>query len=208
MSATKKSIRIDTKAALIQAAERLLGENGFAKVTARDIIQEAKARNESALQYHFGDMESLIIAVFKKRAEEADASRLKSLARVDEAGKGQSVPDLINAAIATLFEACEHKSGRLYASFLVQLTADPRFEMEELVASHVPESMRLIRQRLLDCLDYLPREIRERRVRQLSSIAIHVLADYARLKNENCAPPLNEAIDEATACLTGFLLGK
>lgn len=56
---TKKALmelssRKDTRAALIEAAERLLATRGFGGVTAMEITKEANAWNTSAVRYNFG----------------------------------------------------------------------------------------------------------------------------------------------------------
>jgi TetR/AcrR family transcriptional regulator, regulator of cefoperazone and chloramphenicol sensitivity len=55
---------VDTRQRLLEAAQRLFTERGFAKVTVRDITREAQA-NLAAVSYHFGDKLGLYEAVLE-----------------------------------------------------------------------------------------------------------------------------------------------
>ena len=43
----------------MHAAEKLIGERGMANVSIRDIVSAAGQKNESALQYHFKNLNGL-----------------------------------------------------------------------------------------------------------------------------------------------------
>ena len=202
MKPTKKR---NTKANLLQAAERLFAENGLGGVSVRDITRAAGARNESALHYHFGDMSALIREVFAHRYREIEKARMARLAELDAANRGHDIEALLEAAIAPLFETCLDKEGRLYARFGVQLVTDPRFDALELVTETQMSSATTIRDRALETLAHLPEETVRTRLRRLFTLSIILMADYARLIEAGTAPPLQEAIEEARASLAGFL---
>jgi AcrR family transcriptional regulator len=68
----------DTRQRLIDAAQRLFTERGFAKVTVRDITSEAQA-NLAAVSYHFGDKVGLYEEVLElglRRAQELNAETM------------------------------------------------------------------------------------------------------------------------------------
>ena len=50
----------NTRHALMRAAERLFAEHGLQNVTSRAIVESSGQKNESALQYHFGNRAGLI----------------------------------------------------------------------------------------------------------------------------------------------------
>ena len=66
----------------MRAAEKLIADNGLEGLTIRQILAEAKQSNASALQYHFGDLKGLIVAIHTERAEETHARRGELLARL------------------------------------------------------------------------------------------------------------------------------
>ena len=204
----EKSISKDTRAALINAAERLFAEKGVGTVSARDIARAAAARNESAVQYHFGSVDSLIRAVISDRARQIDEARLATLAELDAAGDGTNMLKLIEAAIAPVMRACDDENGQLFMLFLVQLTADPRFNIEEIVADAIPDSISILTDRIRTLLHHLPSETRDRRMRMMSIIGINIAADHARLLKHGRAPNIDQAIEEAVVSMSGFLQAK
>ncbi len=64
----------------MRAAEKLIADNGLEGLTIRQILAEAKQNNASALQYHFGDLKGLIVAIHKERAVETRAKRSELMA--------------------------------------------------------------------------------------------------------------------------------
>lgn len=200
-----KTVAKNTKSELIEAAERLLATRGIGAVTAMEIIKDANARNASAVRYHFGSLENLIRAVFEKRVSEIDQDRLLHVARLDELGQGHDLKMLLDVIARAPLESCETEGGRFYAVFLAQLSADPKFDIEGLVADFLPESMRLVRERIGHILTVHPRERLDDRVRRLNTIAISLVADYARRKTSGTAPSIDVAAGEIANCLVAFL---
>lgn len=64
-----------TKSALMRAAEKLIAENGVENVSISDIVNVAKQKNQSALQYHFTNLNGLIDAILETRSEETHQRR-------------------------------------------------------------------------------------------------------------------------------------
>lgn len=195
----------DTKAELIEAAERLLATRGIGAVTAMEVIKDANARNASAVRYHFGSLENLIRAVFEKRVSEIDQDRLLHISRLDELGQGHDLKMLLDVIARAPLESCETEGGQFYAQFLAQLFADPRFDIEDLLADFLPESMRLVRERIAQILAEYPQECLDDRIRRLNTIAISLVADYARRKTSGTAPTIKVAAGEIANCLAAFL---
>ena len=57
----------DTKTRLLNHAEKMFAEDGVFAVTNRQITEAAGQKNESALNYHFGTRNELIIALLSRR---------------------------------------------------------------------------------------------------------------------------------------------
>jgi Bacterial regulatory proteins, tetR family. len=53
----------ETRRRLVRAALTLFAERGPASVTIREVLQRARQRNQSAIQYHFGSKHNLLLAV-------------------------------------------------------------------------------------------------------------------------------------------------
>lgn len=201
----QQPLRQNTKAALMSAAERLIAEKGLGGVSVREITKAAGARNESALQYHFGSMEDLIREVFARRYREIDQSRLEILEKMDADDVNDDLDRLLEAAIRPLLLSCQDVEGRLYARFSAQLTADPRFDMVDLVRSIGLDSVRALGERIGNCIADLPESIRETRLRRLLPFSALIMADYARQIEAGKALPVELAISEAKSSMAGFL---
>ena len=112
---------------------------------------------------------------------------------------------LMRAVIAPLFEACREENGRLYARFGVQILSDPRFSIPSLINELGMTSAREIARRVFKALNGLPEECVTTRLRRVFYISTFIMADHARLIESGEAPPLEEAIEEASGTLAGFL---
>jgi len=196
----------DTKEALIRAAERLFAEKGLSGVTVRDITVAAGARNQSALHYHFGGMEELIKEIFAHRFREIEEQRIKRLAELGQAGQSRDIHALVRAGIAPLLEACLDEDGRLYAQFSVQLLSNPRYDVASLIKYVGMTSVTSIGEYLSQAVGNVPDNILALRMRRVFMISVMIMADYARQVSTGKAPPVEDAIDEATQSLVGFLL--
>ena len=78
----------ETKDKILDAAERLIGEQGYAGTSLRHIIAEAGV-NLAAVHYHFGSKEDLLDAVVLRKVKPVNDARLAWLDRAEaEAGSG------------------------------------------------------------------------------------------------------------------------
>lgn len=89
----------DTSQRLLDAAEALFAEQGFAETSLRVITARAKA-NLAAVHYHFGSKDGLLRAVFVRRLKVLNEERLARLT-VLETGGG---PVTVEAVLATFIE--------------------------------------------------------------------------------------------------------
>lgn len=90
----------DTKARILDAAEKLFGKNGFDATSLRDITAEAQV-NLAAVNYHFQSKDSLIDAVIARRIEPVNRKRLDMLAA---AGPHPKIEQILTAFLAPLLE--------------------------------------------------------------------------------------------------------
>ena len=85
-----------TKERILDSAERLFAEQGFAGASMRAITTAAGA-NLAAVNYHFGSKESLIDAVFARRLQPINRERLEWLDRLESAGNPSLHAHIIRA---------------------------------------------------------------------------------------------------------------
>ena len=89
----------DTKEKILDVAERLFAENGFAGTSLRNIIGEAEV-NLSAVNYHYGSKEELFRAVVARIAKSVVKGQLERLAQCEANKDNPSVEDILEAFIA------------------------------------------------------------------------------------------------------------
>jgi AcrR family transcriptional regulator len=186
------------KRELLDAAERLIATRGY-EVPLRDIAVEAGHRNNSAVQYHFGNREGLIAAIVARRLGPMELVRsqmLKALAaQEDEA----STRDLISVLVLPILQM----KGTHYARFLeVVRTAWP----DETLRTHDTEWPKVL-ERLTKSID-ADRPARNRRVAAVATAMFALIADYERrteagLQSES---EPDEIIDVLTAMVTAKII--
>jgi AcrR family transcriptional regulator len=124
----------DTKEKLMDTAERLIAEQGYAATSLRQIIAEAGV-NLASVHYHFGSKEELLDALVLRKAGPINEDRLARLERCErEAGAGSApVTRIVEAFVGPAFALRgEHRErlkfmGRLYAEGIMPVMAAKHF---------------------------------------------------------------------------------
>ena len=88
----------DISQRLLDAAEALFAEQGFAETSLRAITTQAKA-NLAAVHYHFGSKDELLRAVFARRLKALNAERLARLMALETGGGLVTVEAVLAAFI-------------------------------------------------------------------------------------------------------------
>ena len=126
---------IETKQKILDTAERLIGEQGYAATSLRNIISEA-AVNLAAVHYHFGSKEDLLDEVICRKASAVNAKRLALLDRFEaEAGSAAvTVEKVLAAFFDPMIEAGSRSPqfvrlmGRIYAEGLLPAIVAKHFQ--------------------------------------------------------------------------------
>jgi AcrR family transcriptional regulator len=87
-----------TRAAILNAAERLYADRGFGDVTLRDIVAAAEV-NLAAVNYHFGSKDELIAELYVTRSLATNRERLNELKAAEAAGGGRAGIDVVLRAL-------------------------------------------------------------------------------------------------------------
>ena len=117
----------DTKEQILDVAEQVLAEHGYAGTTLRNVVSKAKV-NLAAVHYHFGSKEALFQAVVARIAEPMVTQQLALLAEVmDQADGSPSVEAILNAYLAPAFEvvAQNEKHQPMRAQFVGRCRTEP-----------------------------------------------------------------------------------
>ena len=116
-----------TKERILDTAERLFSEQGYAATSLRGIIAEAEV-NLAAVHYHFHSKEALLEAVILRRSVPANQERLVLLDRCEQAA-GDNPPPLeqvIEAFVAPTFRMARNPAsgGMVFMRLLGRLHAE------------------------------------------------------------------------------------
>jgi AcrR family transcriptional regulator len=197
-----------SKERLLAAAEGLFADFGIEAVSARQIALAAGQRNQSAIRYHFGSKDDLIVALLDERITEINERRA---AMLQPPGTANDMRALIGAIAAPLAERVERDaSGSAYVRFLAHLFSDR--QRRDLLIEH-GESAALLRRIYADLrrlAGAMPEAIFAERLRLMVGGIIHALADRERLRAKGNAGPfvltqdafLNNLIDASIGILT------
>lgn len=149
----------DTKERILDAAEALFMERGFAATSLRLITTRAKA-NLAAVHYHFGSKEGLIRAVFDRRLSALNAMRVENLDRLEQGagGKPLSVEQIVRALVDASLSLIRdpRQGGVVFMRLLGRAFAEPSEHLREFLPGHYKDVVRRFKTALMRALPHLP----------------------------------------------------
>jgi AcrR family transcriptional regulator len=173
-----------TKDRILDTAERLFAELGFAATSLRAITSEAEV-NLAAVNYHFGSKEELFHYVFSRRIEPINRERLEMLA-VFERDAVDGLPDLekiLEAFLAPALRLCRDTSpgGRNFLRLMGRIYTEPGDYWKPIFSQFEPIRARFetVLKRALPDLPPLELFWREH---FLVGVMCHTIADTHRLE--------------------------
>jgi AcrR family transcriptional regulator len=125
----------DTRSRILDVAEELFGEQGFDRVSIRDITKKAQV-NLAAINYHFGSKEDLIAAVFERRVVPVNEARLAALNAVERSAKKKPKLEGILEAFIRPTVQCSFgtpKGGKAFSKLFGRCLSEPSPEIEALL---------------------------------------------------------------------------
>lgn len=195
-----------TRQLILDKAEQLFAERGIAAVPLRDIGLAAGQKNNAAVQYHFGDRESLLKAIISCRAAASERVRAEALANLIVNGDPPQVRDLVKAFILSL--AGHLADGNYYLAFLSRYIVEygGYTGLEGAVsASTVTTFMSLLYRLLPD----QQKSVLDERWMITMTTTVHTLARYqTALRSGGLSAPLQELLDDLADFLTGGIEGS
>jgi AcrR family transcriptional regulator len=118
----QKSRSIATQKALMLAAEKLIAKNGIHNVSIREIVKEAKQKNESVLQYHFTNLQGLVDAIRQSRNEETHQKRAELLDELLAENNEPSVRDLCRIMVMPTYLLA--KANPAFRRFIIAFSSE------------------------------------------------------------------------------------
>ena len=151
----------DTKEQLLRAGERLFAREGIHRVKLREINAMAGQRNPSALHYHFGTREGLVMAILGRHNVVIAEAMQQELDRL-EAGERITIRDLAAAVVHPLSGKLDSSSGRAFLQILPQvvpaISASLRRGVMEPTTPQATRVLELLRERMTGIPETVLRE--------------------------------------------------
>ena len=147
-----------TRAAILDAAERLYADRGFSDVTLRDIVAAAGV-NLAAVNYHFGSKDELIAELFVTRSIATNRERLNELKAAETAGGGRADIELVlRALVGPMVRGClgPESERSTAARFMIRASIEsvpPIRRIKNREIDHLRKFAAAMRRSLPDCSD-------------------------------------------------------
>jgi AcrR family transcriptional regulator len=185
---------------LLKVAERLFAMHGIEHVAMTRIVASSRQRNRSALHYHFGSREGLLLAVIARRVHTVDALRREMLD--NPANSGSPLAGAVRAVVAPFcLVTLNQPWGSDYIAIVAQICAHPRLlggvSLEEQHPPSLVACRRLIEQALPDVA---PEKLAQR-FQWLADSVVLAVARWSRItqKSKRTAQAIDALIEELTA---------
>lgn len=118
----------DTRARILDAAERLFMAHGYDGTSMRQITGEAGV-NLAAVNYHFGSKEALIQEVFRRRLNCLNEERMRALDELEATADGQPLKpsQIVDAFFGTMIRMAEdeERGGVIFLRLLGRTLTEP-----------------------------------------------------------------------------------
>ncbi len=194
-----------TKERLLDAAERLFADQGFAATSLRDLTAAADA-NLAAVNYHFGSKDALLEAVFEHRLGPVNRARLELLDgfEAEHGNDAVALERILWANLSPPFRKLhdERDPGSNFMRLVARLNVDPNHHIHEVFL----RQFETVRQRFLAALErtlpHLDRTEVERRMHYVLGSMMHTFC-WSQAVHCLCsvAPPEG---DQVLRSLIGF----
>ncbi|GAB2182365.1 TetR/AcrR family transcriptional regulator [Denitratisoma sp. agr-D3] len=150
----------ETRERILDSAERLFMEFGYEGTSTRMVTSEAKV-NLAAVNYHFGNKESLMQAVLRRRLAILNQERMRAL---DEAealagGKPLKPSQIVDGFFGTLLRMAEDKSkgGETFQRLIGRCMTEPANFIRTFLASEYADVVERYKTALFRALPDVPK---------------------------------------------------
>lgn len=177
-----------TRDRLLDEAEHLFARGGIAGVTTREITEAAEQRNTSAISYHFGSRDGLLLALLARRGGPVDDRRAELRDRLADV---PPLDQLVECLVVPYCDLLETPQGRSYVRIVAQLRG--RFAVWR-VESDAATTKGLAR--ILDEIEARPAvsaALRRERVIAMIMVLTSATAERARQIDDGSDPDLGHS---------------
>jgi AcrR family transcriptional regulator len=176
-----------TREALVEHGALLFARHGVTGVTTRQLHEAVGARNESALHYHFGGRDGLVLEILRQHLDAVEARRARLLAAIVAGDRQGDLRALVHALAAPMAEDLATPLGRAHLRLVAQLSHPSlAYQAPFQVAEAAPAGTAVVRW-LHAALDGLPAPVRTERLAMLRDQLISLFGLRAKLIDDDPA---------------------
>lgn len=175
---------LDTKQRILDVAEQLFAEHGFAGASLRHIIADAGV-NLAAVHYHFHSKESLLEAVIVRRTAPLNEERLALLDQVErESGGSAPLEEVLLAFLGPPIRLILNPSGegRIFGKLMGRLHSETNVCFLEIAKKHFGIVSQRFRAALVGAVPDLPTDDLNWRMHFAMGAMAHTLSFWDRLE--------------------------
>ena len=193
----------DTREVLLRTARRMFASDGIYQVPLKRIIETAGQRNASALHYHFGGRDGLLVAITERHDVAIEQERAGMLERLEASGSLDDVRSLVEALVVPFAHELTTDEGREYLRIVEQLVG--LFDLWDVEVATGPTGAQRVFRHIEMELDGLTPAVRHERITLFLSLVTEALATRARRLDSDRAPALDH--DEFVGNLVDMCVG-
>ncbi len=175
-----------TKQRILDVAESLFAEHGFAGTSLRLVTSQA-AVNLAAVNYHFGSKDNLIAEVFRRRMDEMSRLRLERLAQAR-----RSEPLVLEEVLRAFIEpalalSLDRDGAAAFVRVLARAYAERNERLRKFLSDHYGHVLREFSHALARCFPALDKEALYWRLDFLAGALTYAMADFGLLRRSSSA---------------------
>jgi AcrR family transcriptional regulator len=173
---------------ILDAAERVFADTGFAAASLRRIIAAAGV-NLAAVHYYFGSKEGLITAVFDRRIGPLNAERLALLDQLEAEGhpQGIKIEDLVEVLVGPALRLARDpaKGGPVVMRLFGRILAEPSEFLGRLLREQFQGVVTRFAEAFGRALPHLPRAVLLWRLEFAVGSMGHVMCDLVQIRERS-----------------------
>lgn len=205
-----------TRERLLRAALHLFASHGFDAVSLRMINTAAKARNASAVHYHFGSKSGVQVAVLDRVRDRLDAARTRELDKLEAETPEALIPDGTDRGLRAVLGAWldayldlvrDDAIGKDALGFLGRIAVDPDPKIQRALASDPHGSVKRFHRLLGQVMPQLTGDLRQTRYLFMWTLMVQMLATADVWARTPVGDLRNVNTSDARGRLLDFLCG-
>jgi AcrR family transcriptional regulator len=183
----------DVRDRLLDVAEKLFSEHGFADTSVRDITAAANC-NVAAVNYHFGSKDKLYIEMFRRHMKEIFTKHKVNIEKVMSSAN-PTLEKLLETIAETALEALSGADERIpMLKLMIRETLNPQLKEEVISLDILRNLLNQIREALMRLLPGLTQQRAMLCVYAIEGILMHPMMFYDNYSELFFAVPVDELV--------------